>query len=64
MWSDESVCQSVGQFREQISHFLFNRRLRIAGGIVKKGNRLFFGAELALVADEAFLIDVAQAESR
>src|SRR5206468_8894766 len=56
---NELIGEAVGQFGEEIAHFFFHRRRGTVGRMAKKGNRLLFGAELALVADESFLVDVA-----
>ena len=54
------VGKAIRQLAEELSQFPFGSSRRAIGRVAKKGNGPLFRAELAFVADQAFLVDIAQ----
>src|SRR5205807_7176647 len=56
---DLVVGKTCGEFSEQLANFLLCARRPSVRRVMEEGNGLLFGAELAFVANEAILVDVA-----
>src|SRR6266481_6294741 len=54
------VGETVSQFAEEFSHFFLGRSWPSIWLMAQEGDGLLFAAKLALVADQAVLIEVAQ----